>query len=87
MRCRLLFTLLLCSVAGWVDMLFAVPVTGNYGGHDYVDLGLASGTFWATCNVGAASPVEFGQYLHGVRRRSRIAIVGCRISSWPGVGM
>ena len=31
-------------------------------GHDYVDLGLPSGTKWATCNVGADSPEEYGDY-------------------------
>ncbi len=30
--------------------------------HDYVDLGLPSGTLWATCNVGADSPEAFGDY-------------------------
>ena len=30
--------------------------------HDYVDLGLPSGTLWATCNVGANSPEEDGDY-------------------------
>ena len=30
--------------------------------HEYVDLGLPSGTLWATCNVGATSPEEFGDY-------------------------
>ena len=29
---------------------------------DYVDLGLPSGTLWATCNVGASSPEEYGDY-------------------------
>ncbi len=28
----------------------------------YVDLGLPSGTLWATCNVGATSPEEAGDY-------------------------
>lgn len=32
------------------------------GSHEYVDLGLPSGTLWATCNVGAASPEESGDY-------------------------
>ena len=32
------------------------------GGHEYVDLGLPSGTLWATCNLGANSPEEFGDY-------------------------
>ena len=31
-------------------------------GHQYVDLGLPSGTLWATCNVGALAPEEFGGY-------------------------
>lgn len=30
--------------------------------HEYVDLGLPSGTLWATCNVGAHSPEESGDY-------------------------
>ena len=32
----------------------------TYKGHDYVDLGLPSGTLWATCNVGANSPEDYG---------------------------
>jgi hypothetical protein len=36
------------------------PVT--YVEHDYVDLGLPSGTLWATCNVGASVPEEYGDY-------------------------
>ncbi len=30
--------------------------------HEWVDLGLPSGTLWATCNVGASSPEEYGDY-------------------------
>ena len=33
-----------------------------YNGHEYVDLGLPSGLKWATCNVGASSPEEYGLY-------------------------
>jgi uncharacterized protein (TIGR02145 family) len=29
---------------------------------DYVDLGLPSGLLWATCNVGANAPEEYGDY-------------------------
>ena len=36
--------------------------TGELAGHGYVDLGLPSGTLWATCNVGADSPQEYGDY-------------------------
>ncbi|MBR4272304.1 MAG: leucine-rich repeat protein [Bacteroidales bacterium] len=34
------------------------PVTGD----GYVDLGLPSGTLWATCNVGAPNPWDYGDY-------------------------
>lgn len=34
--------------------------TGQFNGHDYVDLGLS--VMWATCNVGASSPSEYGDY-------------------------
>ena len=30
--------------------------------YDYVDLGLPSGLKWATCNIGANSPEEYGNY-------------------------
>ena len=30
--------------------------------HEYVDLGLPSGLLWATCNVGADIPEEYGDY-------------------------
>lgn len=30
--------------------------------HEWVDLGLPSGTIWATCNVGANAPEEYGDY-------------------------
>ena len=32
------------------------------GGHKYVDLGLSSGTMWATCNIGAQTPEACGNY-------------------------
>ena len=36
--------------------------TSSFNGHEYVDLGLPSGTLWATCNVGASKPEDFGNY-------------------------
>lgn len=36
--------------------------SGSVGEHEYVDLGLPSGTLWATCNVGASKPEEYGDY-------------------------
>lgn len=35
---------------------------GTYNGYAYVDLGLPSGTLWATCNVGATTPEDYGDY-------------------------
>ena len=35
---------------------------GTTGGHEWVDLGLPSGTLWATCNVGASSPEKYGNH-------------------------
>ena len=49
---------------------FAVTPTGTFYGeeeifttdHEFVDLGLPSGTLWATINVGANAPEEYGDY-------------------------
>lgn len=36
--------------------------SGQHYGREWVDLGLPSGVKWATCNVGASSPEEYGNY-------------------------
>ena len=38
----------------------SVEFDGMINGHEYVDLGLS--VKWATCNVGASSPTEYGNY-------------------------
>jgi hypothetical protein len=38
------------------------PTPPPSGDHDYVNLGLPSGTLWATCNVGASAPEGYGNY-------------------------
>ena len=42
----------------------ACTITANLtlADHDYVDLDLPSGTLWATCNVGAEKPEDYGYY-------------------------
>jgi len=35
---------------------------GTLNGHEWIDLGLPSGTLWATCNVGANTPEAYGDY-------------------------
>lgn len=37
-----------------------ILVSGQHGGHCYIDLGLPSGLLWATCNVGANSHASCG---------------------------
>ena len=36
--------------------------TASLNGHEWVDLGLPSGTKWATCNIGAKTPEQYGNY-------------------------
>jgi hypothetical protein len=36
--------------------------TTDVGEHAYVDLGLPSGLLWATCNLGAETPEDYGDY-------------------------
>ena len=45
-----------------LDSVKSVDVTGSANGHYYVDLGLPSGTLWATCNIGANNPEDYGNY-------------------------
>lgn len=42
-----------------IDPSAPVPMVDGY---EYVDLGLPSGTLWATTNIGAASPEQYGLY-------------------------
>jgi serine/threonine protein kinase len=46
---------------GGINIKIPSP-TGEIEGHGYVDLGLPSGLLWATCNVGAETPLEGGDY-------------------------
>lgn len=41
---------------------YSITNVPNANGHDYVDLGLPSGTLWATMNIGANTPEESGEY-------------------------
>ena len=59
--------------------------TINSNGFDYVDLGLPSGTKWATMNVGASKPSDFGLYFQwgDVRGFTKGQIGGDKAFSWP----
>ena len=58
MRNRLLKSFALVALLATV---FVSCTTNNYNG-DVVDLGLPSGVKWATCNLGAKNPWEYGKY-------------------------
>jgi len=50
------------DVVGLIDNLLSQPQTPDPVEGDWVDLGLPSGTIWATRNVGASSPEDYGDY-------------------------
>ena len=51
------------GVAYGEEVSFSTTSTeGTTNGHDWVDLGLPSGLKWATCNVGATAPEQYGDY-------------------------
>ncbi len=49
----------IADVNAVIDIILNLVVVEE---HEWVDLGLPSGTLWATCNVGASSPEELGSY-------------------------
>ncbi|HJH59770.1 MAG TPA: DUF1566 domain-containing protein [Bacteroidetes bacterium] len=56
--------LYMCKNSKYSDFIIDLwgPIDGQINGYDYVDLGLPSGLKWATCNVGANSPTNYGNY-------------------------
>ncbi|MBR5030332.1 MAG: hypothetical protein IKX63_04420 [Muribaculaceae bacterium] len=58
MKKRLLLLMtLIASLSAWAIEQDNTPLS-----HDWVDLGLPSGTLWATTNIGATNPEDFGDY-------------------------
>lgn len=45
-----------------ISRLDSITIGYDIEEHEWVDLGLPSGTLWATCNIGANSPEEYGDY-------------------------
>lgn len=58
----LFFCLALNCFADGIEPPAPSKPDGIIGGHEYVNLGLPSGTLWATCNIGSATPYEKGQF-------------------------
>ena len=47
---------------GEIKQFTTISTTGTLNGHSWVDLGLPSGTRWATCNIGASTSTAYGNY-------------------------
>lgn len=45
-----------------VNRILGKTNAGDVGGGEAIDLGLPSGTLWSSCNIGASSPEEYGNY-------------------------
>ena len=52
----------IADVASLIDVLLLMTSEPQQQEHEWVDLGLPSGTLWATRNVGASAPEEYGDY-------------------------
>ena len=50
------------GIADVTELIDVILNTSFEDEHDWVDLGLPSGTLWATCNVGAETPEDYGDY-------------------------
>lgn len=60
MNNRRFLSILLLTIIGLSNI--SAQNRGNANGHEWIDLGLPSGTKWATCNVGATTPEDYGKY-------------------------
>lgn len=50
------------TVYGEERSFVTLVTSGTINGYDWVDLGLPSGLKWATCNIGAENPEDYGDY-------------------------
>ena len=69
----------------WDDILFVSQIQGSVksamGPKEAVDLGLPSGIKWATCNIGAGSPSDYGNYYAWGETRTKLSYYGNGISA------
>ena len=50
------------TIYGEEKSFTTLSTTGTINGYKWIDLGLPSGLKWATCNVGANNPEDYGDY-------------------------
>ena len=91
-----------CDVSELDSLVFEEKEPPAEETHEYVDLGLPSGTLWATCNIGSDSPEQYGDYFawgetepkdnyttsnYKFNRGSGLMTKYCTISSFGSGGM
>ena len=78
-----------CSSSLGNSKMNAAPANVHEG-HEWVDLGLPSGLKWATCNVGASTPGDYGNYYAWgeTRPKSEYTRSNCASTgkSWSDIG-
>ena len=60
----------------------SAATTGTANGHEWVDLGLPSGTKWATTNVGAENPEDYGDYYAWGETEPHYSVSGINDTAW-----
>ena len=60
MKIKHIITALTLALSLSINITAQSPATGTINGHKYVDLGLS--VKWATCNIGASKPEDYGDY-------------------------
>ena len=80
----LLLALVLVAVGGgfFIFPNSHVAPTGNHNGYEWVDLGLPSGLKWATCNVGASNPGDYGNYYAWGETSTKSSYDSSNCSTW-----
>ena len=75
------FAVVLCS-CGSGNSKKNDTLANVHEGHEWVDLGLPSGLKWATCNVGASSPEEYGDYYDWGETTTKSKYTEKNFASW-----
>jgi hypothetical protein len=72
----------LCACGSGNTKKHSTSMAGSHNGHEWVDLGLPSGLKWATCNVGASTPEEYGDYFAWGEIRTKSEFLESNCVSW-----
>lgn len=73
-----------CEQEKSVKYNYIAPPPPQHNGFEYVDLGLPSGTKWATCNVGADSETDYGLYFSWGETKGYSGYTDTKYFNWAG---